>query len=139
VTVLQPIEAHLRADELLDPDAQLELRGWPLTVDGLLRNAAATRRRYSLAGEPFVAISAEVTIAGWPVDRILAGPRLRTRRSYAAALVGRVLEARFDLLATFQAPHYSVVLRSYTEGEAERLVAALGAVRANPYHVRRER
>ena len=136
---LQPIEAHFRSSEPLDPDAQLVIRGWPLTVDGLLRNADATQRRYSLGGEPLVAISAEVTIAEWDVDRILAGPRLRTRRSYAAALVGRVLDAQFDLLPTFQAPHYSVVLRSYTEGGAERLVAVFGAVRANPYYVRRER
>jgi hypothetical protein len=139
VSDLEPIEGHLRSGELLDPDAQLVVRGWPLTVHGLLRNADATQRRYSLAGEPLVAISAEVTVAGWDVDRMLAGPRLRTRRSYAVALVGRVLEAPFDLLPTFQAPHYSVVLRSYTEGEAERLVAVFGAVRANPYYVRRER
>jgi len=139
VSDLEPIEARLRTGELLDPDAQLVIRGWPLTVDGLLRHADATQRRYSLAGEPLVAISAEVTVAGWDVDSILAGPRLRTRRSYAAALVGRVLDAGFDMLPTFHAPHYSVVLRSYTEGEAERLVAAFGAVRANPYHVRRER
>ena len=136
---LAPIEAHLRTGELLDADAQLVIRGWPLTVDGLLRNADATRHRYSFAGEPFVAISAEVTIAGWDVDSILAGPRLRTRRSYAVVVVGRVLDAGFDLLPTFSAPHYSVVLRSYTEDEAERLVAVFGAVRVNPHYVRRER
>ncbi len=135
---LEPIEAHLRRGELLDPDAHLVIRGWPLTVDGLLRNADATRRRYSLRGDPFVAISAEVTIQGWSVDAILAGPRLRARRSYAAATVGGVLDAGFDLLPTFGVPHYSVALGSYTEADAERLIAVLGQARANPHHLRRE-
>lgn len=101
---LSPIEEHLRAGEHLDPEAQLVVRGWPLTVGGLLHNAGATRRRYSRSGEPFVAISAEVTVLGWDMDAILAGPRLRTRRSYAAAPVGVLIEAGFELVATFGAP-----------------------------------
>ena len=83
---LTPIDGHVRLGEVLDPDAHLVIRGWPLTVDGLLRNADATRRRYSRAGRPFVAVSAEVTFAGWDIDAILSGPRLRTRRSYAAVV-----------------------------------------------------
>jgi hypothetical protein len=133
-----PIEGHVRPGEVVDPNAHLVVRGWPLIVDGLLRNADATRRRYSRAGRPFVAVSAEVTIAGWDVDAILSGPRLRTRRSYAAVPVRRVVEAGFDLLATFSAPHYSVVLPSYTDVAAQRLMEVLGEVRVNPHHVRRE-
>ena len=72
---LSPIEEHLRHGEELDD--VLVVRGWPLRVEGLLRNADATRRRYSRAGEPFVAISAEAVMPGWPVDGILSGPRLR--------------------------------------------------------------
>jgi hypothetical protein len=135
---LTPIEGHVRAGEVLDPEAALVIRGWPLTVDGLLRNADATRRRYSRAGRPFVAVSAEVTVAGWDVDAILSGPRLRTRRSYAAVPVARVVEAGFGLLATFGAPHYSVVLASYTEAAAQHLIEVLGEVKVNPHHVRRE-
>jgi hypothetical protein len=114
------------------------IRGWPLTVDGILRNAEATQRRFSRAGHPFVAVSAEVTVAGWDLDAILSGPRLRTRRSYAAAPVGRIVETGFGLLATFGAPHYSVVLPSYTETAAQRLMEVLGEVKVNPHHVRRE-
>ncbi len=135
---LTPIEGHVRLGEVLDPDAHLVIRGWPLTVDGLLRNADAARRRYSRAGRPFVAVPAEVTVVGWDVDAILSGPRLRTRRSYAAVPVGRVVEAGFDLLATFSAPHYSVVLPSYTDVAAQRLIEVLGEVKVNPHHVRRE-
>ena len=132
-----PIEGHVRAGEVLDPEAHLVIRGWPLTVDGILRNAEATQRRYSKGGVPFVAVSAEVTIAGWDLDTILSGPRLKTRRSYAAVPVGCIVETGFGLLPTFGAPHYSVVLPSYTGEAAQHLV--LGEVMVNPHHVRRER
>lgn len=78
------IEDFLRASELIGPSAQLLLRGAPLHPEGLLRNADATRRRYTFAGMPLLAISAEVTVDAWDVDAILSGPRLRTRRTYAA-------------------------------------------------------
>ncbi|MBA2279759.1 MAG: hypothetical protein M3527_09590 [Actinomycetota bacterium] len=135
---LTRIEAFVRVGEVLDHASHLVLRGWPLTVEGLLHNADATRRRYSAGGHPFVAVSAEATVDGWDVDSILAGPRLRTRRTYAAAPVGSLLDAGFELLATFAAPHYSVILPSYTRDSAQRLIKALGEVRPNPHHVRRE-
>ena len=62
-------------------------------------------------GEPLVAISAEVTIAGWDVDSILKGLRLRSRRSYAMAPVHDLVEAGFDLIPTFNVPHHRVVPR----------------------------
>ncbi len=61
---LLPIEDLLRSGEVVDADAHLVMRGWPVDVAGILRNADLTRSRYSLAGDPFVAISAEVTIPG---------------------------------------------------------------------------
>lgn len=55
-----------------------------------------------------------VSVGEWDVDAILSGPRLRTRRSHAALPAGRVVEAGFGLLATFGAPHCSVIHPSYT-------------------------
>ncbi|MFT5204005.1 MAG: hypothetical protein ACI9C1_003408 [Candidatus Aldehydirespiratoraceae bacterium] len=138
MSVLEPIETYLRPAEVLDPDAALVIRGWPLTVDGLLRNADATRRRYSLHGDPLIAVSAEATMPEWNVESILSGARLRTRRSYASTLAHDVIESGFGLLPTFSAPHYSIVLANYTEEEAQRLISVLGDIRPNPYHVRRE-
>jgi len=135
---LIPIEDCLRPGEVLDPDAHLVMRGWPVDVAGILRNADLTRSRYSLAEEPFVAISAEVTIAGWEVDSILTGARLRSRRTYAIALVGELLAAGFDLIPTFEIPHYSLILPSYTEATAACLVEVFGEVKPNPYFRRRE-
>lgn len=135
--MLEPIEKHLRPNELLDPAADLVVRGWPLTIDGILRNADATRNRFSRAGEPFIAISAEVTIAGWNLDAILAGPRLGTRSRYASAPVAAVQAAQFELLPTFVAPHYSVVLPTYTEQVVQRLLDVLGEPIPNPHFIGR--
>ena len=81
----------------------------------------------------------EVTVGEWQVDDILSGSRLRTRRSYAVASTGELLDAGFQLLPTFGAPHYSIALVAYTEDQAERLITALGEVNANPFFVRRSR
>jgi hypothetical protein len=92
LTGLEPIEPHLRDAPGHDPDADLVVRGWPLTIDGLFSNADATRSRFTFAGAPLAAISAEVTAPGWSLDEILAGPRLRTRSRYATATVGLLLD-----------------------------------------------
>jgi hypothetical protein len=133
--VLEAIDPHLRDGETVDADADLVVRGWPLTVEGLLRNADATRSRYSWRGEPRVAISAEVTVAGWTLNAILAGPRLRTRSRYARAWVSDSVAAGFGVLPTFLAPHYSVRLPSYDENGAQRLLDVLGEVKRNPFYV----
>ncbi|MGH9281082.1 MAG: hypothetical protein ACRD12_23720 [Acidimicrobiales bacterium] len=134
---LTPIDPYVRdGDDLRSASV---VRGWPLTVEGLLRNADATRRRYSRRGEPLVAISAEAAISGWSVDAILAGPRLRTRLRYAVANADSLVEEGFELLPTFAVPHVSVVLPSYTGEVAEKLLHLLGEVHINPHHVRRER
>ncbi len=49
-----------------------------------------------------------------------------------------LVEAGFELLPTLAEPHVSVVLPSYTEDVAERLLDVFGEVRINPHHVRRE-
>jgi hypothetical protein len=126
------VEDVLRAGEVLDPDASLVLRGSPLTVEGLLANAERTSERLSLGGEPFVAISVDVTTAGWDVDAILAR-RLGTRRSYAQARAGDLLAEGYALVPTFGAPHYSLVLPSYTWDVAARLIEVFGDVMPNPH------
>jgi hypothetical protein len=137
--VLEPIENHSRVGELVDPNAQLVVRGWPLTVDGLKRNALATSERYTYRGAPLVAVSAELTMPGFGLGQILAGRRLRTRSSYATVTARAVLAAGFGLLASFDAPHHSVMWGSYTDDEAERLLGVLGPAIDNPYYLRRLR
>ena len=135
---LAPIEDHVRHGEEIDPGVALVLRGWPLTVDGMLRNADATRRRWSRAGTPFVAVSGEITVGDWTAEAILSGPRMRTRLRYAEMTVEALVGGGFELLPTFAAPHCSVILPAYTEEAARRLLDAFGPVRINPHHVRRD-
>jgi len=47
-------------------------------------------------------------------------------------------DAGFRLVASFQAPHYSVVMPAYTEQAAQRLLDVLGEIHVNPHHVRRD-
>ena len=134
---LIPIEDKLRPGEILDPASHLIMRGWPVTVEGILANADRTG---SATPSPECRSwrSAEVTMAGWDVDSILMGSRLRSRRSYAISLVGDLMAVGFDLAPTFQAPHYSVLLPSYTQEAAARLVEVFGEVKPNPYFRRRD-
>lgn len=78
-----------------------------------------------------------MTIQGWDLDSILAGPRLRTRSRNVSAPVGVVQAAGFELLATFVAPHYSVALPSYTEDVVRRLLEVLGEPVPNPHFIER--
>ncbi len=86
-----------------------------------------------LRGRPFVAVPVEVTSEGWTLASILGGPRLRNRRTYASVGAGVMLDAGFELLATFAAPHYSVVFPSYTSENAERLASVFGDPLRNDY------
>ena len=74
-----------------------------------------------------------MTIDGWSLESILAGPRLRTRRTYASVHAAVVLDAGFELLATFSAPHYSVVLPSYSVESMRLLSSLFGEAQGNIY------
>ena len=65
--------------------------------------------------------------------------RLRTRRRYASTVAQLLLEAEFLLLPSFGVPHYSIVLRAYSDEEARRLLDVLGEAHRNPYYGRRQR
>lgn len=54
--MLERIEPHLRSDEALDKEADLVVRGWPLTVEGLLANAAQGMQRFSWRGVPHYSV-----------------------------------------------------------------------------------
>jgi hypothetical protein len=135
--VLTPIEHHLR-DE--DPSEWiLVIRGRPLTIEGLLLAASRTVDEFSWQGNPVAAVSAEVTGPDRSTDDVLAGPRLRTRRTYASTPVVELIEGGFPVLATFAAPHVSIVLPEYDEAHVHALVDILGPEQPNPYYLRTTR
>ncbi len=68
----------------------------------------------------------------------LAGPRLRTRSRYAETTAASLVDARFGLLPSFAAPHYSVVLPAYDEAHVRHLLEVLGEAKRNPHLVGRQ-
>jgi hypothetical protein len=66
----------------------------------------------------------------------LSGRRLRTRSTYAKVPAGRVIQAGFTLLATFDAPHYSIVWPAYNDQEAERLAQLFDIAIPNPHYIK---
>lgn len=115
------------------------IRGRPLSVEGLLTAAARTLLEFSWQGEPVAAVSAEATGPDRSTDDVLAGPRLRTRRTIAAAPVASLLRSGFPVLATFAAPHVSIVLPEYTEAHVRTLIEVLGPEQPTPYYMRTPR
>ncbi len=66
----QAIEPLLRADPTPD-DAVIVVRGGPLTVAKIVEHAVRQRAVFTYHGEPMSAISVDLAIEGWPLDRIL--------------------------------------------------------------------
>ena len=135
MTSLEPIEPFLRADEPPD-EAVVVLRGGPIAIDKIVQHAVREAREYSYRGEPLYSVSVSLTIDGWSLDDLLAGP-LVSRSTYAVSTVGALRAARFVLLATYAAPHYDLVLGSAGYDEATRLLLYFGEPQPNPYKRRR--
>jgi hypothetical protein len=132
-----PVEDQLRARAPAVDADRLVIRGRPLTVHGLISNATRTAAVYTWQGEPFLAVSAEITGPGRPTEDLLAGKRLRTRRTYVRATPEAIAEAGFSVLETFAAPHVSIVLPGYDENLVQQLITALGPELPNPFFERR--
>lgn len=136
--MLTPLEQHIRSEA--DPTKwMLVVRGRPLSIDDLLTSASRTLAEFSWRGAPVAAVSAEVTGSDLDLDQILAGPRLRTRRTFVAAPVVDVIAGGHRLLATFTSPHVSIILPKYDAACARALLDLLGPERPNPYFERSRR
>lgn len=112
------------------------IRGRPLTVDALLSAAGRTRAQFSWRGKPVAAVSAEVTGPHRTTDDVLAGARMRTRRTFATAPVAELVGRGFVVLPTFVAPHVSIVLPEYNEVHVRALLEIFGPERPNPHYMR---
>lgn len=133
--MLTALEDHVRVDD--HPSGWgLVVRGRPVTLDGVLRAAGRTLGEFSWRGRPVAAVSAEVTGPDRGIEDVLGGPRLGTRRTYAAAPVEDLVAGGFVVLATFAAPHVSIVLPQYDVAHVRSLITILGPERANPRYLR---
>lgn len=134
VRKLRPIEPHIRA-EVPPDDAVLVLRGGPLTVEKLLEHALREQSRFSYRGMPMPSVSVDAAVGRWTVEAILK-ERLWTRTSYATT-TRKLRRAGYELLATFEVPHYDLLLPAATEDAASTLLSLFGPAERNPYRRRR--
>ncbi len=81
-------------------------------------------------------ISVDGTVAGWTLQAILRD-RLWSRTSYATTTLPSVREAGYELLPTFDAPHFDVVVPTATADAASTLLSLFGPAERNPYRRRR--
>jgi hypothetical protein len=110
------------------------VRGGPDTVDKLRRHAERTARAGALDGGPLLGISV-FAVLDMSLDDLLRR-RFTSFRTIYLPTAGRLAEYEFELLPTGQRPHFTVRLRSADNPELDRLLAALGAPRANSQYGR---
>ncbi|CAN5562159.1 hypothetical protein BH23ACT3_BH23ACT3_02180 [soil metagenome] len=130
-TDLEPIEGYLRNEAPVD-EAVVVVRGGPVAVEKFIEHARRQAREYSYEGAPMYSISVSLTVGGWDLEALLAGP-MASRSTFATATVGAVRSAGFVLLATYEAPHYDLLLGSGEYPEAERALRIFSAPESNPF------
>jgi hypothetical protein len=123
----------LRAEQP-PPETTIVVRGGRDTVDKLRSHAQRTARAWSLDGLPLLGISVFAAL-GIALDELLAR-RFATFRTVCLPTAGKLGERGFELLATGQAPHFTVRLRRADDPELGDLLAALGAAQVNPQYGR---
>lgn len=96
-------------DGALPGEAEIVVRGSPITAEKLLAHALRQAREYSYRGQNRASISADVVLPSWPLDRILSG-QLVTYSRCATCTISAILAVGFELLATGAPPHVDVVL-----------------------------
>ncbi len=133
--VLAPIEASIR-DEEPPGDAILVIRAGPVTVEKILEHARREEGRFNYRGAPMASVSVDATIGGWTLEAILRD-RLWSRSTYATTTVGALRRSGHDLLPTFGAPHYDLLLPAATLEAAGSLLVRFGPAERNPYRRRR--
>ncbi|MGH8932670.1 MAG: hypothetical protein ACRDZO_19105 [Egibacteraceae bacterium] len=131
----KPLERFLRPDELLLADETAVVRGGPIDLDEFRRNAEDTLRAYTWCGAPLIGVSVEVGTEEWGLERILSEGRVCRRATYSMCLVGEIRARNWQLLPSFSAPHYTLLLSGYTEAELHQLFTLFRhGERPNPYH-----
>lgn len=132
----RPIEPLVRRELPVD-DSVLVVRGGPLTADKIVEHAARQQAVFTYRGAPMTAISVDLSIEGWPLERILR-ERMWSRSRYAITTVGQLRAGGYELVATGSAPHYSVVLPAASEAEAAALLEHFGPTLTNEFKQRRK-
>jgi hypothetical protein len=95
----EPIEPYVRT-EVPPDDAIVVVRGGPIAAEKIVEHALRQAREYTYQGTPMYSVSVSLTIDGWDLAALLAGP-LSSRAAFAVSTVGSVRRAGFGLLPTY--------------------------------------
>lgn len=127
-------ELRLRVrDEQPPADAAVVIRGGPDTPNLLRSHARRLNRLYVLDGRDVFGVSVFVAQAeiGRTSERSILAMKLRSYPTIYRTTVGQLTQLDFEVLATFTAPHFTVVIP--TLDRVDDLAGALGPLLANPY------
>jgi hypothetical protein len=127
----EPIESYLRS-EVPPDDAVVVVRGGPIAPEKIVEHAGRQAREYTYRNGPMYSISVSLTVGDWDLAALLAGP-LSSRSTFAVSTAGAVRVAGFELLPTYEAPHYDLLLATGEYREAEVLLSLFGSPEPNPY------
>ena len=125
-------------NERAPDDSVVVVRGGPTTFAMLTNHAHRTHDAFVLDGQPLWGVSvfcALDDIGLSSLDGLLQ--RFASYRAVHLARVGQLRHARFELLASFARPHFTVRVTNDSPEELARLLDALGTAERNPYHGRR--
>lgn len=131
----QPIEPLVR-DELPPGNDVVVVRGGPLTAQKFVEHALRQQAVFTYRSEPMVAISVDLTIQGWTVERILR-ERMWSRSRFATTSVGQLRSAGHEFVPTGRTPHHSLTMPEATEAAAVELLAHFGPTLVNDFKQRR--
>lgn len=120
-------------EELPPRNASVVLRGGPDTVSLLRSHARRLNRLYTFDGAPVFGVSVFVACGdiGPTSERTILSKKLHNYPTIYRTTVGELVDAGLDVLPTFAAPHYTVLIPSL-DAVAE-LAAAFGKLVRNPY------
>ena len=79
----EPIESYLRSEEPPD-DALVVVRGGPIAAEKIVEHARRQAREYTYRNAPMYSVSVSLTVGGWDVSALLAGP-LSSRSAFAVS------------------------------------------------------
>lgn len=130
----EPIEPYVRS-EMPPDDAVVVVRGGPVAPEKIVEHAQRQAREYTYRDVPMYSVSVSLTVPGWDLSALLAGP-LSSRSTFAVSTAGVVRAAGFELLPTYGAPHYDLLLDTGEYREAETLLGLFGSPTPNPYKSR---
>ena len=128
----EELRTRLREEQPLR-DASVVLRGGPDTVTLLRSHARRLHRLYVLDGAQVFGVSVFIASGdiGPSSERTILSKKLQSYPTIYRTTVGDLLDASFDVLPTFAAPHYTVVIPHLDAVVA--LAAAFGNLVRNPY------